>query len=265
MEFLRQLARAPTRAWLALGLTIFLSVAHAMTPSSEIQVAVAANFANVAQTLAQSFGKTHGVRIRITQGSTGKLGAQIRNGAPFDVLLAADAASVDGLESVGLAIRGSSFTYAIGRLALWSLQPDRVKDGVTVLRQGQFQHLAIATPHSAPYGAAALEVLGRVGLLETLTPKLVQGESVAQTYGFVASGNAEIGFVAWSQIVEPGAEPRLRTGSAWLVPEPLHAPLTQNAALLSHGATNQAARAFLEYLRQPEVKALIRSYGYRTP
>jgi molybdate transport system substrate-binding protein len=227
--------------------------------AAEVTVAVAANFAQPMQEIAAAFEQDTGHKATVSLGSTGKFHAQIRNGAPFDVLLAADDETPARLESEGLGLAGSRITYAIGRLALWSKDPGLVDDQGRVLRSGRFERLALANPKTAPYGAAALETLEKLGLLTQLRAKFVQGESIAQAYQFVATGNAELGFVALSQVLSDG---RINEGSAWLVPSELHAPLRQDAVLLEAGKDEPAARALLDYLRDERARDIIRSYGY---
>jgi molybdate transport system substrate-binding protein len=227
-----------------------------------VRLAVAANFAEPARRIAAGFERATGHAVALSIGSTGKLSAQIRNGGPYDVLLAADAATPARLEAETLAVAGSRFTYAIGRLVLWSARPDTVDPEGEVLRSGRFSHVAICNPELAPYGAAAVQALRAMGLYERLRPLLVQGESVAQAYQFVASGNAELGFVSLSQVTENG---RLREGSAWIVPSSLYSPLRQDAVLLAPGRASAAARAWLDWLKQPAAQAIIRSYGYELP
>jgi len=192
-------------------------------------------------------------------GATGSLYAQIRNGAPHHVLLSADDTTPKKLEDEGFGVPGSRFTYATGRLALWSRQPGLVDGQGEVLRSGKFRRLAIANPKLAPYGAAALETLTRLGLLEQVRPKLVQGDNIAQAHQFVDTGNAELGFVALSQVLTQG---QLTAGSVWVVPASMHAPLRQDAVLLTRGQDQPAARALLRYLKGDRALAIMRSYGY---
>ena len=224
-----------------------------------VRVAVAANFSAPMQQIAQAFAQDTGHQAQLAIGSTGKFYAQIRNGAPFDLFLAADQATPERLEQEGLAQKGTRFSYAIGRLVLWSPQPQRVDDAGRVLRGSTFEHLAIADPRLAPYGAAAVEVLQHLNLLAALQPRLVQGESIAQAYQFVASGNAELGFVALSQVLQDG---HMAAGSAWIVPETLHAPLRQDAVILSQAQDAAATRALAAYLQTERARAIIRAYGY---
>lgn len=227
--------------------------------AEEVQVAVAANFLTAAQTLATTFEKDSDHEITIVPGSTGKHYAQIRNGAPFDAFLAADALRPTLLENDDLAAKGSRFTYAIGDLVLWSPIDAYVDSEGEVLDRGQFQHLGMANPDLAPYGYAAREAMESLGLWQELQDRAVRGESVGQAFQFVASGNAELGFVAMSQITKPGQEVR---GSYWQVPQKLYTPIEQQAVLLTD---NDAARDFLEFLRSSEARVIIRQSGYTTP
>jgi len=239
---------------------LFFGVALAAPAlAAEVSVAVASNFAAPMQKIAAAFEKDTGHKAVLAFGSTGKFHAQITNGAPFQVLLAADDETPQRLEREGFAMAGTRFTYAIGRLALWSRLPGRVDGKGDVLRVGGFAHIALANPKIAPYGAAAAEVLNGLELTATLTPKFVLGENIAQTYQFVASGNAELGFVALSQVYLDG---KLAAGSAWVVPATLHAPIRQDAVLLRAGKDSAAAAALLAYLRGDKARALIRASGY---
>ena len=231
--------------------------------ADRVQVAVAANFGAPMQRLAADFEKATGHTAELSLGATGKFYAQIRNGAPFELLLSADDETPARLVAEGLAVPGSAFTYAIGRLVLWSAQPGFVDPQGSVLQQARFQHLALANPKTAPYGAAAIETLGKLGLLDALRPKFVQGENIAQAQQFVASGNAELGFVALSQVWRDGA--LIGAGSAWVVPAALHAPLRQDAVLLLPGRDKPAALALLAWLRSEKARATIRSFGYELP
>ena len=227
--------------------------------AAEVKVAVAANFTAPMQKIAAAFAKDTGHEAKLTFGATGKFYAQIKNGAPFELLLSADDETPALLERESQAVAGTRFTYAIGRLVLWSRQPGFVDDAGTVLRNGTFKHLALANPKLAPYGAAAVEVLNGLGLAVTLSPKFVQGENIAQTYQFAATGNAELGFVALSQVWADG---RLKEGSAWVVPVRLHTPMRQDAIVLKPGQDQPAATALMNYLRGEKARAIIRSFGY---
>ncbi len=230
--------------------------------ADEVQVAVAANFTAPMQKIAEAFARDTGHRAVLAFGATGKFYAQINNGAPFDVLLAADEQTPQRLEDDGQGVAGSRFTYAIGSLVLWSAREGYVDPQGRVLTDGDFRHLALANPKTAPYGAAALQTLEKLGLRERLQPRFVQGENIAQTHQFVASGNAELGFIALSQVIEDGGIAR---GSAWRVPADQHQPIRQDALLLQRGEHNPAARALLDYLRSASAVALIRAYGYEVP
>lgn len=224
-----------------------------------VQVAVAANFTAPARALAEVFARTTGHEARLSFGATGAFYTQIKNGAPFDVLLAADDERPARLEKEGDTVPGSRFTYATGQLVLWSAKPGLVDDEGAVLKHGQFGKIAIANPKNAPYGAAAVEAMNKLGLAAALQPKLVTGESIGQTYNFIATGNAELGFVALAQVLEGG---KLKSGSMWVVPAQYHAPIIQDAVILNRAASNPAAKAWMELLKTPQSKALIRSYGY---
>lgn len=227
--------------------------------AGEVQVAVAANFTAPMKIIAADFAQATGHQALLSFGSTGKLYAQIKNGAPFEILLAADDKTPARLEQEGLAVSGRRFTYAIGRLVLWSARPDGIDAQGTVLKQGDFMHLAIAAPKLAPYGAAAVETLKKLGLYAAIEPKFVQGENIAQTYQFVVTGNAELGFVALSQVYADG---KLKSGSGWIVPDDLHNPIRQDAVLLVKGGDNPAAIALIDYLKSDAAKAVIQSFGY---
>lgn len=227
--------------------------------AAEAHIAVAANFAEPFKAVAAVLEKTTGHKVIPMVGATGKLYAQIKNGAPFDVLLSADQATPEKLAAEGLAVASSRFTYATGQLVLWSADPQRVDAQGAVLKSPSLKKLAYANPKTAPYGAAAVDVMTKLGVHETLTPKLVQGESIGQAYTFVASGNADVGFVAMSQVLEGG---RLKSGSMWVIPAALYRPIRQDAILLHKGADNPAALALLQLLKSNNIKDVIRSYGY---
>lgn len=228
--------------------------------AAEVHVAVAANFTAPLQAIARQFEQDTGDNVIASFGATGQLFAQIRNGAPFEVFLAADDERPASLEAEGWAVAGSRFTYATGTLALWSAREGYVDDQGRVLTHRTFRHLAIANPKSAPYGLAATQVLDALGLSVAVAPKLVQGQSLSQTLQFVSSGNAELGFVALSQIYKDG---KLTSGSAWIVPAALHDPIRQDAVLLRTGKENPAARAFVDYLKGPRAAVIIKSFGYQ--
>ena len=223
--------------------------------AGETQVAVAANFTEPATEIAKLFAQKTGHTARLSFGASGAFLTQIAQGAPFEVFLSADAARPAKAIQDGLAVPGTDFTYAIGTLVLWSKDAGRVT-GPETLKAGDFQHLAIADPKSAPYGQAAIETLQSLGLYDTLAPKIVQGTSIAQAQQFAATGNAELGFAALAQVI------KTEGGSRWDAPEDLHKPILQDAVLLKTGADNEAAKAFLDFLHQPEARAVIASFGY---
>jgi molybdate transport system substrate-binding protein len=225
-------------------------------------VAVASNFTKPMNEIAEAFEKTTGHSANLSFGSSGKFVAQFENGAPFEVFLSADAKNPEKLEKSGLAVAGTRFTYALGRLVLWSAKPDLVDAQGEVLQRGGFAHLALADPKLAPYGAAAVETLQGMGLFDKLQPLFVLGENIAQTHQFVATGNAELGFVALSQVIENG---KIGSGSGWIIPAERHVPIRQDGVLLKTGAENPAARALLNFLQSPQALAIIEKYGYALP
>jgi molybdate transport system substrate-binding protein len=227
--------------------------------AAEVQVAVAANFTAPMQKIAAAFEQDTSHKALLAFGSTGKFYAQIKNGAPFQVLLSADDENPARLEKEGLGVAGTRFTYAIGTLVLWSPKSGVVDAQGDVLKKGVFTHIALANPRLAPYGAAAVEVLNRLGIYAALEPKLVQGENIAQAYQFVVTGNAELGFVALSQVMKDG---KITDGSAWIVPDNLHNPIRQDAVILTSGKDSAAAVALMNYLKQDKARAIIKAYGY---
>lgn len=236
----------PAMAWQA---------AHADT----VPVAVAANFAAPMQKIAAAFEADTGHKAELSLGATGKFYAQITHGAPFQVLLSADDTTPARLEREGKAVANTRFSYAIGSLVLWSAQPGYVDAQGAVLKTGDFRHLAVANPRTAPYGMAAMQVMDKLGVSAALRPRLVQGENIAQTFQFVSSGNAALGFVALSQVMVDG---KISQGSAWQVPAHLHAPIRQEAVLLQPGQGKPGALALLQYLRSDKARAIIQTYGY---
>ncbi|CAM3676037.1 Molybdate-binding periplasmic protein [Pseudomonas reidholzensis] len=247
--------RLPHLAATALATLITCNSAWA----DEVQVAVAANFTAPIQALAKDFEKDTGHTLVAAFGATGQFYAQIKNGAPFEVFLAADDSTPAKLESEGDTVKGSRFTYAIGTLALWSAKPGYVDDQGAVLKKNDFQHLSIANPKAAPYGLAATQVLDKLKLTDATKGKIVEGQNITQAFQFVSTGNAELGFVALSQIYKDG---KIDNGSAWIVPSNLHDPIKQDAVILNKGKDNPAAKALVEYLKGPKAAALIKSYGY---
>ena len=249
---MKNISRTLIAALLSLGVSL-------VAQAEEVQVAVAANFTAPMKVIAADFEKATGHKTVLTFGATGKFYAQITNGAPFDVLLAADDETPVKLEKENGSIAGSRFTYAIGKLVLCSTKPDLVDAKGEVLKKASFEHIALANPKLAPYGAAAVETMSKLGLLEKLQPKFVQGDSIGQTFTFVATGNAELGFVALSQVVEGG---KIKNGSAWIVPANLHNPIRQDAVILTKGKDNKAASALIDYLKSEPARVVIRSFGY---
>lgn len=240
---------------LALAALLNIVTAHA----GEVQVAVAANFTAPMKLIAAEFEKSSGHKAHLSFGSTGKFYAQIKNGAPFEILLAADNETPLKLEQEGMGVAGSRSTYAIGKLVLWSADTVFVDTKGEVLKKGEYKHIAVANPRLAPYGAAAQEVLNKLGLSSAVEPKLVQGENIAQTYQFIKSGNAELGFVALSQVYEAG---KLKEGSGWIIPGDLYTPIRQDALVLTRGKDNPAAAELMKFMKSAHAQAVIKSFGY---
>jgi molybdate transport system substrate-binding protein len=246
------------RRAIALGLFVILAPA---TQADEVVAAVAANFAAAMARIEPAFEQASGHQLTLVLGSSGKLVQQIQQGAPFDVLLSADVERPDVLAKSGLGVPASRFTYAIGRLALWSPDPQAIgADGVAYLRAGSFRHLAIGNPAVAPYGVAAQQVLEKLGLWQTLLDRIVRGEDIGQVYSMVASGAAEAGFIVLSSVISG-----LTPGSHWAVPQELYPPLKQDAILVTRARNNPAALALLDYLKSPPARAVIAELGYGVP
>jgi len=240
-------------------LSIFaLLLLFPIAQAEQVRLAVAANFLATAKALAPRFEKQYGHHLSISGASTAKLYAQIVNGAPYDVLLAADQKHPLKLEQAGKVVAGTRFVYATGRIVLWSSEAKPLD--ANSLDNKTTSRLAIANPRTAPYGRAAQQTLQAMGLWQVLRPKLVQGESVAQAFQFVATGNAQLGIVALSQVLNPAN--RYNQKYYWLVPEIYYAPLLQEAVLLEHGRDNAAAKQFLQFLRSEAAVNIMRSYGY---
>ena len=238
----------------ALSALLCAAFTHPAAHAAEAQVAVAANFAEPIKAIAAVLQKTTGHTLKISTGASGAIYTQIRNGAPFDAFLSADNERPELLEKDGLAQPGTRFTYATGKLVLWSVRSGRVDGQGAVLKSADLGKVAYANPKTAPYGAAAVQVLDRLGLKDTVTPKLVQGESIGQTFNFVKTGNADVGFVAMSQVLEGG---KLKEGSMWVVPQTHYDPIRQDAVLLKRGANNEAAKELFKLLQSPNIKDLI--------
>src|SRR5262245_46442615 len=245
------------RICLLVGVAIAIGTARPAA-AAEINVAVAANFTEAAKEIAAAFERKTGHKVVLSFGSSGQFYTQITQDAPFQVFLSADQERPEKAVAEGFGVPGSVFTYAVGKLVLWSRDPNLVKGDAT-LEQGSFRKIAIANPVAAPYGAAAIETMKALHVYDLLAPKLVQGNNIAQTFQFIDTGNAELGFVALSQVVDRNE------GSRWLVPGNLYAPIKQDAVLLKKGAGSDAAKAFLVFLKGPEAAALEAKFGYGTP
>ncbi|MGQ9368568.1 molybdate ABC transporter substrate-binding protein [Azospirillum sp. ST 5-10] len=245
------------RTFLAPLVALALSAAALPAAAGETNIAVAANFTEAAKEIAAAFAAKTGHKAVLSFGSTGQLYTQITQDAPFDVLLAADDERPQRAVDEGLGVAGTVFPYAVGRLVLWSREPGKVT-GEDTLTSGAFDKVAIASPKAAPYGAAAVQAMKALGVYAALEPKIVQGNNIAQTFQFVDTGNAEVGFVALSQVIARDG------GSRWVVPETLHDPIRQDAVLLKKGADDAAARAFVDFLKGPEAAKVIQKYGYGT-
>lgn len=232
---------------------------HQTLLAAEASIAVAANFTAPMKVIAQDFERATGHKLTLAFGATGQFYAQIRNGAPFAILLSADDETPIKLEKEGLGVAGTRFTYATGKLVLWSKKSGFVDTQGEVLRSGQFEKIAIANPKLAPYGAAAMETIDKMGLRERVAAKIVEGTNITQTFQFVSSENAQLGFIALSQVYESG---KIKEGSAWVVPATMHSPIKQDAVLLNPGKGNAAAAALVKYLQSNKAKALIREFGY---
>ncbi len=228
--------------------------------ATDVNVAVASNFSAPMKVIATEFERNTGHQVNLSFGATGQFYAQIQHGAPFDLFLAADDQVPVKLEQAGKVVPGARFTYAIGRLVLWSKDPSLIDGNAEVLQSDRFKKMAIANPQLAPYGSAALEVIERLGLSQALVPKLVQGKNIGQTFQFVSSGNAQLGFIALSQVFADG---QIRGGSGWVVPDDYYSPIKQDAVLLIAGEHNAGARALFDYLQSDQARAIISSFGYR--
>lgn len=248
----------PLTRFAPLLLTTFFAIGAVQ--ATEVQVAVAANFTAPIQAIAADFEKDTGHKLVAAYGATGQFYTQIKNGAPFEVFLAADDTTPAKLESEGDTVKGSRFTYAVGTLALWSAKDGYVDSQGQVLKHNDFQHLSIANPKAAPYGLAAIQMLDKLGLSAQVKSKLVEGQNITQAYQFVSTGNAELGFVALSQVYKDG---KVTGGSAWIVPAELHDPIKQDAVILNKGRDNPAAAALVDYLKGPKAAAIIQTYGYQ--
>ena len=234
---------------------VLMACGTARAAAGEVKVAVATNFMEPAKRLAEHFGRASGHKLVLSFGSTGQFYAQVAQGAPFEVLLAADEATPRRIEEESLGVRGTRFTYAVGKLVLYARDPKLVT-GAETLSAGRFARIAIAKPATAPYGAAAVEVMQALGVFDGIKARLVQGNNIGQAFQLVETGNAELGFVALSQVIH------IQGGSRWIVPTRLYRPIAQDAVLLNPGAGSAAARRFLAYLKEDEARALIEAFGY---
>jgi molybdate transport system substrate-binding protein len=250
-------------ALIRLLLTTILLVCSLSSYAATVLVAVASNFTKPMTEIAEAFNKATGHEANLSFGSSGKFVAQIENDAPFEVLLSADDSKPKKLEESGLGVPNTRFTYAIGKLVLWSKQTGMVDDQGHVLSKGGFKHLALADPKLAPYGVAAEEAMQNLGILDKLKPLFVLGENISQTQQFISTSNAELGFIALSQVI--GKDGKISEGSGWLVPDNLHKPILQDAILLKKGVQNPAAPALLAFLKSAEARNIIQRYGYDLP
>ena len=256
MRVSRGSRRTERRVWpAALLAAFFVSTGLPANAGQDVKIAVAANFTDPIKEIAASFEKSTADKLLLSFGATGQFYAQITQGAPFDILISADKATPAKAISEGHAVAGTAFTYAVGKLVLFSKTAGLVS-GEATLKDAKFAKIAIANPATAPYGAAAVEVMKALGVYDALLPKIVQGQNIAQTFQFVDTANAEVGFIALSQVAFA------KDGSRWVVPSNLHAPIAQDAVLLKTGASNEAARNFLAFLKGPEAKAVIEKFGY---
>lgn len=244
------------RVWIFTLASLSLLLPHPVL-AERIHIAVASNFTKTAQEITSAFQQKTGHKVIVSSGSTGKFYAQILNGAPFDIFMAADQKSIDKLIDTGFSSSDNRITYAIGKIALFSLNKQKITpDIIETLSADTVGRLAIANPKTAPYGRAALEILQALQLEKSLKPYLVTGENIAQAYQFVATGNAALGFVALSQIIDT------QKGSRWIVPQSLYSPIRQDAVLLNKAKDKQTARAFFSYLQSKTALLIMQKYGY---
>lgn len=258
------LGRAISCGRCVLGL-LFSFAVMMRVEASEVRVAVASNFAAPMRALAAEFEGSSQHTVKIAYGSSGKFYAQITHGAPFDVFFSADQAKPAALLDANLALSNTQFTYAVGRLVLWSANFRDITRGAEVLAGGEFNKLALANPKLAPYGTAAVQALESLGLKAETQPKWVLGENISQAFQFVSTGNADLGFVAGSQLVQLQREGQLSMTAVWQVPQALYSPVRQDAVLLVRGAKNPAAIDLLAFMQSPKAQAIIESYGYSVP
>jgi molybdate transport system substrate-binding protein len=254
------LLTALSRVFIMLALLLVGQTSWAAT----VLVAVAANFSKPMTEIAAEFEKATGHSAKLSFGSSGKFVSQLENGGPFDVFLSADEKGPQKLEQSGLAVPNSQFTYALGKLVLWSAIPGYVDDQGKILKTGGFKHIALADPTHAPYGVVAEDVMKSLGVLDKLRPLFVMGENISQTFQFVSTGNAELGFVAFAQVIDINTG-KIGSGSGWIIPDNLHGPFNQTAVLLKTGAENPAASALMDFLKSPAALTIIDKYGFGLP
>lgn len=235
-------------------------IASSVASAESINVAVASNFTHPVKEIAKQFEQATQNKVELSFGSSGKFYAQIVNGAPYEVFLSADQAKPEALIKEGMAVANTRFTYALGELALWSADPEKVDAFGKVLDKGEFHRLALANPKLAPYGLAALQTLETLELTDKTRTKWVKGVNIAQTYQYIDSANADLGFVALSQITENN---KITHGSVWIVPDEFYLPIRQDAVLVKGAERNATAQAFLDYLKSDEAQKIIQSYGYK--
>lgn len=246
--------RFTSAALLGLALAPLLALATA-AQAETISIAVAANFTDATKVLAKAFKAKTGDDLAPSFGATGQLYTQISQGAPFEIFLSADSATPTKAVANGFGVKGTQFTYATGKVVLFSADPKLVT-GADTLKDGKFDKIAVANPKTAPYGAAAVEVMNKLGVYSALQPKIVTGDNIGQTYQFVDTKNAELGFVALSQVINR------KDGSRWIIPQQDYTPITQDAVLLKPGKDDKGAKAFLAFLRSPAATKIIESFGY---
>lgn len=253
---MKQILQHMARLISGIALTCLLAISPAQ--AAELSIAVAANFTDATRDIVQLFEKATGHKVKVSFGSTGKLYSQIENGAPFELFLAADSKRPIKAEKEGLAVAGTRFTYAMGKLVLWSPKESLFVDGEGYLKAANFRRAAIANPKTAPYGLAAQQVMEKLGVWRDVQSRLVRGDSIAQTFQFAATENAEVGFVAYSQVKAWKAS----KGTVWKIPQAYYAPIEQQAVLLKKGAESDAAKAFLAFIKGDAARVVITAYGY---
>lgn len=231
-----------------------------LSNAAQIIVAVASNFSEPAKQIAKQFEHKYNTKVIISSAGTGVLANQIKNGAPYEILLSADKTTPQQLIQDGYAVKDTQFTYAQGQLVLWSKQTNFITNDANILKTNKFNFLAIANPKLAPYGSAAMQTLAKLGLTESIKNKIVTGDNISNTYQFVATGNADLGFVALSQIMNNG---KITAGSYWIVPQNITPLIQQDAIILNVGKNNPASQQFMNFIKSKTVQQIIKSYGYQ--